>query len=269
MLEVSHVEMRFGQKEVLRGVTLTLHQGVYGLLGPNGSGKTTLMRCIAGVYRPAAGIIRTPERIGYLPQRFGMFKQLTVYEAMAYFAALKQIPARTQRKAIMECLEQVHLADRADDRIGALSGGMVRRVGIAQALLGCPELILADEPTAGLDPEERLRFKNVISNLRGGPTVVLSTHIVEDVESTCDHIILLYSGKVLAESTADDLRAQAAGKVFSVPADKRCQLQQPYHLLREEAGTGTLRVLSDLPQPGDLAAPTVEDGYMLYIRGRM
>lgn len=268
MLEISNVKKRFGRKVVLKGVSLTLGQGVYGLLGPNGSGKTTLMRCVAGVYRPAAGTIHAPERVGYLPQRFGMFKQLTVYEAMAYFAALKQIPARTQRKAIMECLEQVHLADRANDRMGALSGGMVRRVGIAQALLGSPELILADEPTAGLDPEERLRFKNVISNLQGGPTVVISTHIVEDVESNCDHIILLYGGEVLTESTADALRAQAAGKVFSIPASERNRLRQPYFLLREDTGAGTLRVLSELPQPGEPAIPTVEDGYMLYIRSR-
>ena len=169
---------------------------------------------------------------------------------------------------IMYCLEQVHLADRAGDRMGALSGGMVRRVGIAQSLLGDPELILADEPTAGLDPEERLRFKNVIANIRGGRTIVISTHIVEDVESNCDHIILLYGGRVLVESTANELRTQVAGKVFSVPAVKRDQLREPYFLLHEDVGGGTLRVLSELSQPGEPAAPTVEDGYMLYIRSR-
>lgn len=268
MLELHDVRMRFGQKQVLKGIDLAMGEGVYGLLGPNGSGKTTLMRCVAGIYRPAAGAIRAPERVGYLPQKFGMFKQLTVYETMAYFAALKQIPHPAQKRAIMDCLERVHLADRTGDRMGALSGGMVRRVGIAQALLGDPELILADEPTAGLDPEERLRFKNVIANIRGGRTIVISTHIVEDVESNCDHIILLYGGRVLVESTANELRTQVAGKVFSVPAVKRDQLLEPYFLLHEDVGGGTLRVLSEMSQPGEPAAPTVEDGYMLYIRSR-
>ena len=175
MLELKNVSMRFGKNTALDDIDLYLEPGVYGLLGPNGAGKTTLMRCIAGILRPFDGKISGADNIGYLPQKFGMFKELTVLETMEYFAALKNIPRSRYRICAMECLEQVHLAERAKDKVASLSGGMVRRLGIAQTLLGSPSLILVDEPTAGLDPEERLRFKNLISSIRTN-RIILNAH---------------------------------------------------------------------------------------------
>lgn len=154
------------------------------------------MRCVAGIYRYNGRII-TPSNVGYLPQKFGAFRELTVYEVLEYFAELKGIPSNRQGKDIHDCLEDVNLWERHSDKIKTLSGGMIRRLGVAQALLGNPELILVDEPTAGLDPEERLRFKNLISQHREDCTILISTHIVEDVEALCDHIIILSHGKYL------------------------------------------------------------------------
>lgn len=221
MLELRNVSMRFGKNTALDEVDLHLEDGVYGLLGPNGAGKTTLMRCIAGILHPTHGKISGADNIGYLPQKFGMFKELTVLETMEYFAALKNIPRSQYRICAMECLEQVHLAERAKDKVASLSGGMVRRLGIAQTLLGSPSLIMVDEPTAGLDPEERLRFKNLISGIRTNRIILISTHIVEDVESVCDHIVILHKGRILVQSTAEDIRKKAEGKVFSVPAARK------------------------------------------------
>lgn len=267
MLELKNVSMRFGKNTALDKIDLRLGYGVYGLLGPNGAGKTTLMRCIAGILHPSGGKISGGGPIGYLPQKFGMFKELTVLETMEYFAALKSIPQSQHRTCAMECLEQVHLAERAKDKVASLSGGMVRRLGIAQTLLGSPPLILVDEPTAGLDPEERLRFKNLVSSIRNNRTILISTHIVEDVESVCDHIIILNQGRILVQSTAEEIRKKAEDRVFSVPAAEKSKLKEPYFLLRDAyvEGEEFLRILSQEKQPWKSAAPTVEDGYMLYI----
>ena len=261
MLDLENVSMYFGKNIALDKINLHLEHGVYGLLGPNGAGKTTLMRCIAGILRSSNGKISGADHIGYLPQKFGMFKELTVLETMEYF------PRSQYRICAMECLEQVHLAERAKDKVASLSGGMVRRLGIAQTLLGSPSLILVDEPTAGLDPEERLRFKNLISSIRKDRTILISTHIVEDVESVCDHIIILHKGHILVQGTAEDIRKKAEGRVFSVPAAQKSELREPYFLLRDEyvGGEESLRILSQQEQPWKPTTPTVEDGYMLYI----
>lgn len=269
MVKIENVTKRYAKRVALDHVNLELKEGVYGLLGPNGSGKTTLLRCMAGVMKQTSGHINCPRNIGYLPQKFGMFKELTLYESMEYFCAMKNVPNKCRHAMIMNCLEQVHLADRAKDKVGSLSGGMVRRMGIAQTLLGNPELILVDEPTVGLDPEERLRFKNMIRQSFAGKTVLISTHIVEDVDSICSDIILLDKGHILTQCSAMELREQAKGKVYSVPVSRRQELQEPYYIIREEYGVeqDSLRVLSPVQQPGDILAPTIEDGYMLHIQG--
>ena len=268
MLEIKNVSVSYGRKEVLNNVCLSLHEGVYGLLGPNGSGKTTLMRCIAGILNPTSGTIsRSSKAIGYLPQKFGMYKELTVYETLQYFASLKGVVGKQQRDMIMDCLDQVHLADKASTKIQRLSGGMVRRVGIAQALLGNPSVVLVDEPTTGLDPEERIRFKNLISKMQKGRTVLISTHIVEDVDALCDRIIILNRGKVLIEGSADELKKKAKGKVYRVNAEHEDALCSPYYITRDEHidNQRCLRILSQQEQPGILVPPSVEDGYMLLI----
>lgn len=157
-------------------LSATLDTGIIGLLGPNGAGKTTLLRCICGVYKLNGGSIQGEEDgIGYFPQQFGMFKALSVYQMMEYLATLKEIPKQAQKFEIERCVELVNLSDRLRSRISTLSGGMIQRLGIAQALLGNPEVVLFDEPTAGLDPEERVRFKNVVASHRHQGVTLIST----------------------------------------------------------------------------------------------
>lgn len=269
MIELAGIRKQYGQKVALESIDLKLDRGIYALLGPNGSGKTTLIRCLAGILKPTRGELRRPEQIGYLPQKFGMYKQLTVYEAMMYFATLKKIPAKDQHDKIVTALELVRLADRIHDKIKTLSGGMLRRLGIAQTLLGNPPLILLDEPTAGLDPEERLAFKSMVKDISRDRTLLISTHIVEDVEVSCEQIIILKQGVIVTNSSADELRESARGKVFRVPADQADQLNEPYYLIRKESveKQETLRILSEHPQNGIPVDPTLEDAYMLHLRG--
>ena len=203
MIRIEHLEKRFRKKQVLYDINLELGDGRYGLIGPNGAGKTTLLRCLAGVLEADRGQISRPQQAGYLPQAFGLFPQLTVYEAMELFAVYKDIPAALRHKEIMDCLEKVNLSDRAGDRAKTLSGGMVRRVGIAQAIMGSPELVILDEPTAGLDPEERARFRTLLEEAEI-PTVIVSTHILSDVDSFCDHIIMMREGRIVKTGSAKD-----------------------------------------------------------------
>lgn len=271
MLTVQNLSYKYNNKLILNNISLDLGPGVYGLLGPNGSGKTTLLRCIAGVLSPQAGEIKKPHNIGYLPQAFGMFPELTVYEALEYFATLKGIPGKNRQEFINQSIEYVDLCARKNDRIRTLSGGMVRRLGIAQAILGDPDLILVDEPTTGLDPEERIRFHNLIVKLRNKKTVIISTHLVDDVEFLCNHIILLKHGNVICQESAAELRDFAIGKVYSVPAYAKKQLTPPYYITKEEIVNGTvlLRVLSFMEQFGQLTSPTLEDGYVLRINEKL
>lgn len=268
MLSVSNLTKKLGNKTVLDGISLALDRGIYGLLGPNGSGKTTLMRCVTGIYK-YDGTVDAPVNIGYLPQKFGAFGELTVIEVLEYFAELKGIPRTAQQKNIEDCLECVHLADRGRDKVKTLSGGMVRRLGVAQAMLGNPSLVLVDEPTAGLDPEERLRFKSLIAQNRNERTFLISTHIVEDVEALCDYIIIMYKGKVICQETPEKIRKTAEGCVYHILESEKGKLIEPYYVLRSEQIDGQiyLRVLSSHAQQGTPVQPTLEDGYMYVIRG--
>ncbi|HHX36914.1 MAG TPA: ATP-binding cassette domain-containing protein [Clostridiaceae bacterium] len=269
MIEIRNLSKQYGNKLALDQVNLQLDRGVYGLLGPNGSGKTTLLRCLAGILRPTCGTTKSPETIGYLPQRFSMYRELTLFEAMAYFASLKKIPRQRQKDEIMRLLSLVHLDDRVKSKVRSLSGGMIRRMGIAQALIGDPPLLLVDEPTAGLDPEERLSFKNLIMNINSEGCVLISTHIVEDVEALCKRIIILNEGRVVIVSSADELKQHAKGVIYSVLAAKQDALRPPFEVLRRERidGQEMLRVLSLQEQPAESVEPTIEDGYIMHIRG--
>ena len=269
MLRIEHLSKSYGRKTALQDVSLEIREGITGLLGPNGSGKTTLLRCIAGILRPTDGKIIINGSLGYLPQRFGAFRELTLYEALEFFCSVREIPVKEQRKEILENLERVHLQEQAKDKVRSLSGGMLRRLGIAAALLGGPELLLVDEPTAGLDPEERLNFKSLMTELRKDRTVLISTHIVEDIEALADHIILLNEGKVHYSGNAEGLRSCAEGHVFIVPSEYKEELSEPFYMIREEhtGGRDVVRVLSEGPQDAEKADPTIEDGYILKIRG--
>ena len=269
VLKIEGLSKSFHKKKVLSEISLELGNGIYGLLGPNGSGKTTMIRCICGILKPNGGRVAAPEQIGYLPQRFGVFKELTVYEALEYYASLKKIPPKEQREEILKRLSQVNLKEKEKDRVGSLSGGMVRRLGIAQAFLGEPPLILLDEPTAGLDPEERMRFKTILHRNQSNCCILISTHIVEDVEAVCERVILMDQGKIRKEGAAKDLRESARGMVYTVFEEEEGGLTEPYYIAREDVleGKVCMRILSPVVQPGRREEPTLEDSYMLYLKG--
>ncbi|NUT98801.1 MAG: ABC transporter ATP-binding protein, partial [Saccharothrix sp.] len=215
------LRVRAGRRMAVDGLDLRLGRGVHGLLGPNGAGKTTLIRSLATVLRPASGTLevlgspvsgrvdlRRPRRaLGYLPQEFGYYKRFTVREFVEYVAWLKEMPKRDVPGAVQRAVERVGLADRADDRMKSLSGGMVRRAGIAQAIVNDPEVLLLDEPTAGLDPGQRVRFRELLHELGAGSCVVVSTHLVEDVAAACTDVVLIKAGRLVFQGTPDDLAA--------------------------------------------------------------
>lgn len=205
MLKVQNVYKKFRRREALHDVSFELEPGIYGLLAPNGAGKTTLLRCILDLYPVTSGKVYLDgsERIGYLPQKFGVFRELKVCDMLYYFATVKKIPKKERKQEIQRVLKLVNLEERSEDRVSQLSGGMQRRLGIAQAVLGNPELLFFDEPTAGLDPEERTRFKHLIREIGSGRTIIISTHIVEDVESLCDRVLIMSKGKLLENVTVE------------------------------------------------------------------
>lgn len=221
---IDNLSKKYGKKEVLKNISLTIPSGMYGLLGQNGSGKTSLMRILAALSVPTDGEVRINgisiketakirEMVGYLPQDFSMYQNMTVFGALDYLGLLSEIPDRIRKERISELLEKVNLKDNAKTKIKALSGGMKRRLGIAQALLHDPEILIVDEPTAGLDPDERIRIRNLLRSFADGRIVLLSTHIVSDVESACDGIIVLNSGRLIFQGSAEELAGQAKGGV--------------------------------------------------------
>ena len=255
-------------------------QGIYGLLGPNGAGKTTLMRCLTNLYPLTKGTIRIGERdikktkkmnIGYLPQQFGLFKELKVEDSMKYFCNIKGIPRKEREAEIQRCLRIVNMEGEKNKISGNLSGGMMRRIGVAQSLLGKPPLILFDEPTAGLDPEERMRFKNTISNLGKEETVIISTHIVEDVEACCDKVIVMNGGKILCIKTCEELKELAMGKVIACKKGREAEIPGQFLIEKQYEKNNEIYyriLLHDAEQINgqEVLESTIEDGYMTVIK---
>ncbi|WP_420712153.1 ABC transporter ATP-binding protein [Streptomyces sp. DSM 15324] len=221
-IRATGLKVRVGRKRMaVDGLDLSLGTGVHGLLGPNGAGKTTLIRTLATVLRPTEGDLELlggsvggtgdvralRRRIGYLPQEFGYYKRFTVREFVEYMAWLKEVPGADIPAAVQRAVERVGLADRADDRMRTLSGGMVRRVGIAQALVNDPAILLLDEPTVGLDPAQRLRFRELLQQLGTDTCVLVSTHLVEDVAAACTDVVLFAEGRLVFQGTPDELAA--------------------------------------------------------------
>jgi ABC-type multidrug transport system ATPase subunit len=244
MLELHNVTKTFGKHvTAVADVSLRLEPGVVGLIGHNGAGKTTLMQMIATLTKPSGGrilfdgtdVVARPDairnRLGYLPQDFGVYRNVTALEFMRYFAALKGVrdPARIRR-----LLELVNLHDQAHRMASTFSGGMLRRLGIAQALLNDPDILVVDEPTAGLDPEERLRFRNLLADLGVDKLVIISTHIVSDVESIAGQLAIMRSSRLVACDTPDAILGRARGQVWSasVAADEYDVLRTTTHVLQ-------------------------------------
>lgn len=273
-----------GKVEALSGVDLRIETGMFGLLGPNGAGKTTLMRILAGILRPSSGsafvggydcavekdrtiIKRT---LGYLPQELGLYPDLSAAEFLDYIGILKGIEdRRTRRSRVDELLDVVGLTDVAKRKLKGFSGGMKRRVGIAQALLNDPQFLIVDEPTAGLDPEERIRFRNLLSDLSGDRTVLLSTHIVEDVAQTSRDLAVLADGRVLFRGTAEGLISAARGKVWEIETDgakpsSGLTVVSTLHL----SGSVRYRVVGEPSEheAAEEAQPSLEDGYVWLMR---
>lgn len=275
---------QFGNKTALNGVTLKWEEGVQGLLGPNGAGKTTLMRLLATLLSPTSGsatIDGVPlkekhairELIGYLPQEFSFYPGMTVVEALDYLAILSGLNAAARRKKkINELLEAVNLENHRKTKVKALSGGMKRRLGIAQAMIHEPKLLIVDEPTAGLDPEERLRFRQLLAGFSANRVVLLSTHVAEDIESSCREVTVLTKGSVPFQGSVAQLAEQARGKVWAAEMDSSewHVANQSFDIVSAVAKGSrmSVRLLSESPPlPGaEAAEPTMEDGYLCLVK---
>lgn len=276
---MKNVTKRYGKKLALDHLNLKIPQGMFGLLGPNGAGKTTLMKMTAAILPPTEGKIRVcgtdiscqrqiHRMTGYLPQDFSMYGNMTAAEALDYLGALSLMPKKLRRERIPLLLRQVNLEDNSRTRVKAMSGGMRRRLGIAQAILHDPQVLIVDEPTAGLDPEERVRFRNLLCELAQERIVILSTHIVGDIEATCEKIAVLNQGTLLFSGTVTELLGEAEGKIFTaqVPRMELPMLKSQYTVtgMLMQGNEAQVRFAAE-SQPfasAKACPPNVEDAYM-------
>lgn len=279
-IEIRNVDKFYGRKQALKKVSLTIEQGMFGLLGRNGAGKTTLMKSLATLHSIQRGSIRVcgipienakeiRSITGYLPQDFSMYPSMTVLESLDYLGVLSGMDKELREKRIKLLLRRVNLMEHRHKKVRALSGGMKRRLGIAQALLHDPKVLIVDEPTAGLDPEERIRFRNLLCEVAEERIVILSTHIVGDIEATCEDIAIMNGGEILWQGTVSELLQSAEGKVFTVNANKKYlpQIKQRYIVtgMLVQSEFTTVRIISDSAPEiyGAVAAePNLEDAYM-------
>jgi ABC-2 type transport system ATP-binding protein len=267
----------------LKNFSMEIKPGILGLLGPNGAGKSTFMRMLATITKPTDGkilwddvdIVKSPDTLravlGYLPQDFGVYPNLNAVEFLEYMAAIKGLDSPSAKKRIDELLQVVNLKDAAKRPLGGYSGGMKQRVGIAQALLNDPQLLIVDEPTVGLDPEERVRFRNLLSDLSGERIVILSTHIVSDVEATATRIALVHKGQLLCESAPENLLQELEGKVWewTVSSEDLPALKQKHIVsgtIRRSDGVQVRVVSASQPETQSRSVdPSLEDAYLYFI----
>ncbi len=280
-LTINHLGKRYGPHWALRELSLRCESGLLGLVGPNGAGKTTLMRMIATLLEPTEGIIlwngqdiRTHgealrQVLGYLPQDYGVYPEFTGRQFLRYLAAMKGLPKPIAHRRVEEVLAIVNLEQVADRKLPTYSGGMTQRLGIAQALLNDPELLIVDEPTAGLDPAERVRFRTLLASLTSNRIIILSTHSISDVEAVANRLMILQEGRVLADTTPEALLATTVGKVWSVTTDQATamRLQDTYQVstMVNQMNGITLRLISPTrPHEAAVAVdPNLEEAYLL------
>ena len=269
-----------GGHEAVAGVELALAPGIVGLLGPNGAGKSTLMRVLSTLAKATTGrvlwrgedIARKPDalrrELGYLPQDFGVYEALSAREFLAFLSAVKGLPARSVAARVDECLDMVGLGEVADRRLGGYSGGMRQRVGIAQALLNDPKLLIVDEPTVGLDPEERVRFRHLLAELAGERLVILSTHIVSDIEASAGTLAVMANGRLRFHGTPEALMAEAEGHVWNltIPSERLAEMRARLRISRAQrrAHGVEVRVVGEEAPSADAlpVAPDLEDAYL-------
>lgn len=281
-LQLQHLRKQYGTKCAVDDVSIHLEPGVYGLLGANGAGKTTLMRMICGVLKPTSGSIRLDGKtmqelgeryythLGYMPQDFGFYPDFTAREFMLYMAAVKGMDKKHARARTEELLELVNLRDVADKKVKSYSGGMKQRLGIAQAELNDPDILILDEPTAGLDPKERVRFRNIISDFAKDKIVILSTHIVSDVSYIADIILMMKQGKIMLQGPMENVTNSIGGKVWEVMADERKAAWYSRNLrvvnLHHEGNLVRLRIVDDAPPAPDasIVEPGLEDLFLYH-----
>lgn len=283
-LQLDRVTKQYGTKRAVDRLNLSMKAGVYGLLGANGAGKTTLMRLLCDILNPTSGEIRYDGQnihvmgeeyrslLGYLPQNFGYYPEFTAEKFMLYMAALKGLNRSFAQNRTEELLRLVGLEKERRKKIKTFSGGMKRRLGIAQAMLNEPEILILDEPTAGLDPKERVRFRNLISSFSKDKIVLLSTHIVSDVEYIADKIFLMKEGQILKEGTPEEITAQMNGLVWECEVDEKraAELEYRYTIvnMKKKNGAIELRIVSDT-KPDEAAISvdaTLEDMYLYYFK---
>lgn len=280
LLEIKNVSKQYPKTLALDQFSAELSSGLYGLLGPNGAGKTTLISIITTLLSSSSGTVLYNGKpvggrdymklIGYLPQYPRFYKDFTAQEFLLYMAAMKGLDAKSASTKVAELLEQVNLSEHKNKKIGAFSGGMRQRLGIAQAILNDPEILILDEPTAGLDPKERVRFRNIISKLSSDRIIILATHIVSDVECVAKEVILLKEGKLLHKASPLSLQTAMTGKVWSLQVDESEmeQYMERYVIANAaaEEGNYSLRIISD-NKPHETAiseSPRLEDVYLYY-----
>lgn len=283
-LELINVNKNFKEKIAVQNINLTLQNGVYGLLGENGAGKTTLMRIICGILEPTQGKILCDGReiekmggeyrnlLGYLPQDFGYYEDFSAYRFLNYMAALKAIPQDYAKERIDELLNIVDLMEVKNKKLKTFSGGMLRRVGIAQALLNDSEILILDEPTSGLDPKERVRFRNIISSLGKNRIIILSTHIVSDVEYIADRIMIMKNGEMIRTKTAAEMLKEVSGCVWKclVTEKEADALNEKYIIsnLKNHGDKVELRIVSkEKPVPdAECTEAGLEDVYLYCVQ---
>lgn len=277
-LKLENVTRKYGKKVALSDVTLSLNQGIYGLLGNNGAGKSTMMRMMVGVDRPTKGEISWDDKsiylldgkyrglVGYMPQEFSVHPSFTAKEFLEYIGALKGLTKKDIKRKIPEVLSFVNLSESENKKVSTFSGGMKRRIGIAQAIINDPQILILDEPTAGLDPVERIRFSNIISDMSKDKIVIFSTHIISDIEAITTSIIILNEGEIKAKTNVNNLVETMKGKVFEIYIENKylANLKDKVHIIRmKQDGKGIhVRYTGEIQEGSTEVTPILEDYYV-------